>query len=84
MSSIRFTLEVLDLVFMVGFGDGEVGGDGESSPAIMGIGMGWLVVPLSSAVGAVYSSSCSFLRLLVLLASPEGVATVGDIGSDMG
>ena len=59
MSSIQFTLEVLNLVFMVGFGDGKVGGDGESSPAIMGIGMGWLVVPLSSAVGAVYSSSCS-------------------------
>ena len=38
MSSIRFTLDVLDLVFMDGAGDGEMGGDGESSPAIVGIG----------------------------------------------
>jgi len=37
MSSIRFTLEVLDLVFMVGAGDGEMGGEGESSPATAGI-----------------------------------------------
>jgi hypothetical protein len=40
---------VLDLVFMVRAGDGEMGGDGESSPAIMGIDrvggpMLWLVV----------------------------------------
>ena len=49
MSSIRFTLDVLDLVFMVGAGDGEMGGDGESSPFITGMDrrggpMVWLVV----------------------------------------
>ena len=38
MSSMRLTLEVLDLVFIVGAGDGEMGGDGESSPTIVGIG----------------------------------------------
>ena len=37
MSSMRFTLEVLDLVFLVGAGDGEMGGEGESSPVIFGI-----------------------------------------------
>ena len=37
LSSIRFTLETLDLVLMAGAGDGEMGGDGESSPAIIGI-----------------------------------------------
>ena len=39
MSSILFTLDVLDLVLMVGVGVGEMGGDGESSPVIMGIDM---------------------------------------------
>ena len=47
-SSILFTLDVVDLVFMVRAGDGEIGGDGESSPAIMGIDSvgptAWLVV----------------------------------------
>ena len=38
MSSIRFTLDVLDLVLMDGAGDGEMGGEGESSPAITGSG----------------------------------------------
>jgi len=38
MSNIQFTLDVLNLVFMVGAGDGETGGEGESSPAITGIG----------------------------------------------
>jgi len=38
ISSMRFTLEVLDLVFLVGAGDGEMGGEGESSLAITGIG----------------------------------------------
>ena len=37
MSSLQFTLEVLNLVFLVGAGDGEMGGEGESSPAIVGI-----------------------------------------------
>jgi len=37
VSSMRFTFEVLDLVFLAGAGDGEMGGDGESSPAITGI-----------------------------------------------
>ena len=37
MSSIQFTFDVLDLVFMVGAGDSETGGEGESSPAITGI-----------------------------------------------
>lgn len=39
-SSIWLTLEELDLVLMVGAGDGETGGDGDSSPMIAGIGMG--------------------------------------------
>ena len=39
MSSILFTLDVLDLVLMVSVGVGEMGGDGESSPVIMGIDM---------------------------------------------
>jgi len=81
MSSIRFTLEVLDLVFMVGFGDGEVGGDGESSPAIMGIGMGWLVVLLSSAVGAVYLSSCSSGWALDWVRVFGGFLTPASLGS---
>ena len=37
MSSMQFTLAVLDLVFLVGAGDGEMGGEGESSPKITGI-----------------------------------------------
>lgn len=40
MSSKRLTFEVLDLVFLVGAGDGKMGGDGESSPAIIGIDRG--------------------------------------------
>jgi hypothetical protein len=39
MSSILFTLDVLDLVLMDGAGVGEMGGEGESSPVIMGIDM---------------------------------------------
>ena len=34
---MRFTLEVLDLVFLVRAGEGEMGGEGESSLAIIGI-----------------------------------------------
>jgi len=75
MSSIQFTLEVLDLVFMVGFGDGE------SSPTIMGIGMGWLVVPLSSAVGAMYLSSCSSGWALDWVRVFGGFLTPASLGS---
>jgi len=35
---MQLTLEVLDLVFIVGAGDGKMGGDRESSPMIVGIG----------------------------------------------
>ena len=38
MSSMWFTFDVLDLVFMVSAGDREIGGEGESSPVIVGIG----------------------------------------------
>jgi hypothetical protein len=37
-SSIRFTLEVLNLVLMVGARDGKMRGEGESSPEIAGMG----------------------------------------------
>ena len=48
MSSIRFTFDVLDLVFMVGARDGETGGEGESSPTITGIDrVVWLAVLLA-------------------------------------
>ena len=39
-SSIWFTLEALDLVLMAGAGDSEMGGEGESSLVIAGIGRG--------------------------------------------
>ena len=37
---MRFTFEVLNLVFLAGARDGEMGGDRESSPAIIGIDRG--------------------------------------------
>jgi len=37
MSSMWFTLEVLNLVLMVGVGDGETRGEGDSSSAIFGM-----------------------------------------------
>ena len=40
MSSMQFTFEVLDLIFLAGAGDGEMEGDRESSPAIIGIDRG--------------------------------------------
>ena len=51
MSSMRFTFEVLDLVFLAGAGDGEMGGDGESSPAIIGIDRGGETVGFIGVVG---------------------------------
>ena len=60
MSNMRFTFDVLDLVFMVGARDGEMGGEGESSPTIVGIGrMGPVLWPVLWKGGAALCAWCA-------------------------